>query len=323
MKAKTKVQNFIKNEVTSDFSKIVSHPANRPGSFDQKIADEMGWNESGMNEFKRRVARIKKLIREHGVLPFSCLIIGVLDEKNYIIDGQSRKVAIEELNKELEESGNPERYEIEVRYYKYNSEREMIKHMEISNTYHKNWTSHQKTNAHIEADYSGVYKTQLKESQKKIEEYSRLTGMAISTIKDVMFGMNASKTERVGTCNIFGDTYWKYSPLFMNDIIELNKASHGNELFDGKLKKLCTVERFVAGFRILHNRIENYSCDHITKKRLHKELTKRIAEYIGSCDQFKAHQQLKFGSVPQAELTLRSIALKGLKRSNKLYDVLG
>lgn len=146
---KQSVKNFISQEVTSDFSEILTHPANRPGSFDQTIIDEFGYGTTGVVEFRRRVDKIKKLIREHNVLPFSCLIIGILNGKKYIIDGQSRKVAIEELNKQLEQAGSDFRYQIEVRYYAYESEREMIKHMEISNTFHKNWTSHQKTNAQI------------------------------------------------------------------------------------------------------------------------------------------------------------------------------
>lgn len=282
----------------------------------------MGWSEKNVYEFKLRVKRIKKSIIENGLLITERIVVGRLNGVDYIIDGQSRKEAIEQLNAEKRAKGDTNLYSFEVATFEFDTKAEMITYMKTMNLCKKNWSSDNKTFAAIHAMNDGLEKEQLIQSNNKIQEYSAVSGMCISVTKDVMFGQGSNKEEKISDCNIYGEKYWKYAPSFINDIIKLNTVIENNKHFDGNQKKLCTCEKFANGFRNLHNRIEKLGIPSQEKKALHKQLTDKLCVYIGSITQATANTELKFATITHATEKLRAIATKGMKRNSALVEAL-
>lgn len=308
--------------ITSDFSNLNLCLGNRCGSFDSQIVEEMGWSEKNVHEFKLRVKRIKKSIIDNGLLITERIVVGRLNGVDYIIDGQSRKEAIEQLNAEKQAKGDTNLYSFEVATFEFDTKAEMITYMKTMNMCKKNWSSDNKTFAAIHAMNDGLEKEQLIYSNNKIQEYSAASGMCVSVTKDVMFGQGSNKEENVGRCNIYSENYWKYTPSFINDIIKLNTVISNNKHFDGNQKKLCTCEKFANGLRNLHNRIEKLGVPSQEKKTLHKQLTDKLCLYISSITQATANTELKFGTIMQATEKLRAIATKGMKRNSALVEAL-
>lgn len=308
--------------ITSDFSNLNLCLGNRCGSFDSQIVEEMGWSEKNVHEFKLRVKRIKKSIIDNGLLITERIVVGRLNGVDYIIDGQSRKEAIEQLNAEKQANGDTNLYSFEVATFEFDTKAEMITYMKTMNMCKKNWSSDNKTFAAIHAMEESEEKKQLIESNAIIQRLSNETGMCISVTKDVMFGQGSNKEERVKDCNVYGKQFWKGSYAFMNDILLLNRTIDANKHFDGNQKKLCTCEKFANGFRNLHYRIDKLGVTPIEKKRLHKQLTEKVCNYIGSITQATANTELKFATIGQATEKIRAIATKGMKRNSELVEAL-
>lgn len=311
--------DFLFTERRSNFNGIELAQANRCGTTDEVVARQMNYTEKDVKNFKNRVKSMKKLILENGIQEASRIVIGVVGERKYFIDGQRRSYAITELNNAKQERGETDLYEITVDYYRCADMAELARKIREFNTNQNLLGSNNKLRTLIYE--SGDQ--ELIDCDNRVNEYSEYTKVCPSAIRDAMFGQGASQEKNLNKLRL--RNAWHYSPTFMNNLATLRVACEANPMLQNKDVAICTNGKFVNALVNIHKKIDAIGQNAETKTKMHKELIDRLKKFIQRNPKAALIACLDGSRVTTIELGIKEAVkstISGRKRENVLYHIL-
>lgn len=310
---------FLFTEKRSDFNGIELAQANRCGTTDEVVARQMNYTEKDVKTFKNRVKSMKTLISKNGVQEASRIIIGVVGERKYFIDGQRRSYAITELNNEKLQRGETNLYEITVDYYRCADMAELARKIREFNTNQNLLGSNNKLRTLIYE--SGDQ--ELIDCDVRVNEYSEITKVCPSAIRDIMFGQGANKETKINSLRL--RNAWSFTPTFMNNLISLRTACEANPMLQNKDIAICTNGKFVNALVNIHKKIDAIGRNTEEKNAMHVELINRLKRFIQRNPKAALIASLDGSRVTTIELGIKEAVkstISGRKTQNILYHII-
>ena len=280
---------------------------NRCFTRDFELAKEYGFGEKDVKNFCRRVNTLKREIIKNGWTPLSVIMIGVINGKRYIIEGQGRCVAIGEL---FDEGKIDNGIKIYADFWEFESFEEARAVIESLNKARKNWSS----NDIFEVEM----KSRGKEGLEIIENINKLTGdlgVTEGIARYLLYGLDATRINNTKE-NVY-DERLKYSEQIIDFMYAAHSAFDENNWKQKEIKRVFTFNGCEAFYCMVSRMINKYGIDGYDR------LKKRFIEIASTLSDNDVRRMFVGKKRDEIRANVIDRLMLKLPRKNNLREMLG